>query len=245
MSQRMTTALGVTAVALLLALLAGIVGTLYARPAGAQTSAGVAGMRQITVQGHGEASGRPDTATVQIGVETEAATSAEALAQNNTQAQAIIQKLKDLGVAEQDIQTSNFSISPAYGEDGRQVTGYRVSNMVTVTIRDLDAAGALLDQVVEAGANSVYGISFSVAEPTELLNQAREQAVADARARAEVLARAAGGAVGQVLVVSDSAAPQPFPMPVVRAEAAQADSVPLQPGQQLFGADVYVTFELR
>ncbi|MFO7167444.1 MAG: SIMPL domain-containing protein [Chloroflexota bacterium] len=246
MSQRVTTALGITAVALLLALLAGVVGMLYARPVGAQTATGITGMRQVTVQGHGEATGRPDTATVQIGVETQASTAAEATEQNNAQAQAIIQRLRDLGVAEKDIQTSNFSVMPIYGDDGRQVTGYRVSNIVSVTIRNLDEAGALLDQVVEAGANSIYGVSFSVEDPEGLLNQAREQAVQNARARAETLARAAGGSLGQVLVVSDVAAQPPIPMPMVRAEAAQAvDAVPVQPGEQRFSVDVYVTFELR
>ncbi len=93
MTRRIGLALGISAVILLLAVLAGVVGILYARPATAQTSVGVPGMRQVSVVGHGEVKGKPDMATVQIGVETQAATSQAALAQNNTQAQAIIQKL--------------------------------------------------------------------------------------------------------------------------------------------------------
>src|SRR5918911_5191500 len=140
MARRIGITVGVVAAVLLLAVLAGIVGVLYARPATAQTSVGVPGMRQVTVVGHGEVKGRPDTATIQIGVETEAGTAKDALAQNTVQAQAIQAKLKDLGVAEKDIQTSNFNIYPTYGNDGRQVTGYHVTNSMSVKISNLDQA---------------------------------------------------------------------------------------------------------
>src|SRR5437867_7138187 len=115
MSRRIGMTIGIVAAALLLAVLAGLVGLLYARPATAQTSVGVPGMGQVTVVGHGEVKGKPDTATVQLGVDSEAASAKDALAQNTTQAQAILAKLKDLGIAEKDIQTSNFSIYPTYG----------------------------------------------------------------------------------------------------------------------------------
>jgi uncharacterized protein YggE len=245
MTRRIGTTIGIVAGLLLLAILAGVVGLLYARPATAQTNVGVPGMRQVSVAGHGEVKGRPDTATVQIGVESEAATAKEALVQNTAQALTIQQKLKDLGVAEKDLQTSNFSVNPAYGSDGRQITGYHVSNSVTVTIHNLDVAGALLDQVVQAGANSIYGISFSVADPQKLLEQARQQAMADAKARATQLAGAGGAAIGDVLVINENAnAPMPLPM-AARAEAAPSAAVPVQPGEQSFSVDVQATYELR
>jgi uncharacterized protein YggE len=235
------------AAVLLLAVLAGLVGLLYARPVTAQTSAGVPGMRQVTVVGHGEVKGAPDTATVQIGVETEAATAKDALAQNSVQAQAVQDKLSKLGVDAKDMQTSNFSINPTYGNDGRQVTGYHVGNVVTITIRKLDTAGRLLDQVVQAGANSIYGISFSVEDPEALLDQARKAAIENAKARATQLAGASGSAVGDVLVISENVGAQPIPMPMMaRAEGAQAgQAAPVQPGQQSFSVDVQVTFGLR
>jgi uncharacterized protein len=247
MTRRIGMTFGVVAAVLLLAVLAGVVGVLYARPVTAQTSVGVSGMRQVSVVGHGEVQGTPDTATVQLGVENQAATAQDALAQNNTQAQAIIQKLKDLGIAEKDIQTANFNIFPIYGDDGRQVTGYRVSNTVTVKIRNLESAGTLLDQVVTAGANSIYGVSFSVENPEALLEQARKAAIENAKARAEQLAGAGGASVGDVLVISENSVAQPpIPMPLARAEAAQgAADVPVQPGQQSFAVDVQVTFGLR
>lgn len=246
MTRRIGMTLGGLAIVLLLAVLVGLVGMLYARPATAQTSAGVPGMRQVTVVGHGEVKGRPDTATVQLGVETEAATAKDALAQNSAQAQAIQQKLKDLGIDEKDVQTSNFSISPAYASDGRQVTGYHVSNLVTVKIRKLDQAGTLLDQVVQAGANSVYGVSFSVESPSALLDQAREQAMQDAKARAGKLAGAGGASIGEVLVINENVNAQPpIIMAAGRADVAEAPAAPVQPGEQSFSVEVQVTFGLR
>src|SRR3954453_23020041 len=138
MTRRMSLVIGLAAALLLLAVLAGMVGLLYARPVTAQASTGVPGMRQVTVVGHGEIKGAPDTATVQIGVEAEAATAKDALAQNSAQAQAVQEKLTKLGIDAKDIQTSNFAINPTYASDGHQVTGYHVSNMVTVKIRQLD-----------------------------------------------------------------------------------------------------------
>src|SRR5215208_3491038 len=105
MTRRISMTIGVAAALLLLAILAGMVGLLYARPFTAQTSAGVQGMRPVTVVGHGEV--------------------------NGAQSQEVQKKLTELGVDAKDIQTSNFSINPTYASDGRQVTGYHVSNMVT------------------------------------------------------------------------------------------------------------------
>ncbi len=219
--------------------------TLLLRPAtSVQAQTGVTNMRQVAVSGEGIVTGRPDTATVQIGVETQAATSQEALAQNSAQSTSVQQRLRDLGVAETDIQTSNFSISPIYGENGQQVTGYRVSNMVSVTIRNLDQAGSVLDGVVQVGANSVYGISFSIADQSALLEQARTRAVEDARTRAEQLAKAAGASVGAVLVISEQVGYQPIPM-MARAEVAADASVPVAAGEQQISVQVQVTYELR
>src|SRR5262245_992748 len=246
MTRRILTGIGIVAALLVLAVLAGVVGVLYARPATAQGGAGGPGMRQVPGVGHGEVKGRPDTATVQIGVASEAQSAKEALAQNTAQAQAIQEKLKQLGVAEADIQTGNFSVNPTYSSDGRQVTGYRVDNSVIVKIRKLDQAGALLDQVVQAGANNIMGLSFSVEDPQALLEQARAKAIQDAKGRATQLAGAGGAAVGEVLVITENVGAQPVPMPMAaRAEAAGSAPVPVQPGEQSFGVDVQVTFALK
>lgn len=246
MTSRSTAIMSIIASALLLLALAGIGALLFTRPAAAQSNSGVPGMRQVSVLGHGEVKARPDTATIQIGIDTEAANAKDALAQNNTQAQALQQKLAELKIDTKDIQTSNFSISPTYGNDGRQVTGYRVSNVVTVTIRNLDSAGTLLDQVVQAGANNIYGISFSVADTQKLMEQARQAAMADAKVRATQLATAGGAAVGDVLIISENVSAPPVPMPMLDRAAAQgAPSVPVQAGEQSISIDVQATFALR
>lgn len=203
-------------------------------------------VRQITVVGAGDAKGTPDTATVQLGVQTEAATSREALTANNTQMQALIAKLKEQGIADKDLQTSNVSIYPRYDNDGRNITGYQVSNMLTVTIRNVSQTGDLLDKVVDAGANNISGVSFSIADPAALEQTARDAAIANARARAEAMAKAIGGTVGQVLSITENIGSQP-PVPMMeRAQMADsAGSVPIQTGEQTINAQVQVTFELQ
>lgn len=247
MENRNPTLIGALAGALLIAVLAlGAIGAaLISRPSSAQAQA-VSGMRQITVVGSGEVRVTPDTASVQIGVDTTAPTTQDALAQNTAQANAIIEKIKALGVAEKDIQTSGFNIYPTYSDDGRQVTGYTVSNQVNVTIRDLAQAGNLLDQVVQAGANRIYGVSFTVADPAATLAQARDKAVTDAKARADQLAQGSGATVGQVLVISENVGSSPVvPLPVMERAVAADSSVPMQAGEQSYTAQVQVTYELR
>ncbi len=246
MQNRMLTIFGAVITLLLIAILVIVAGQSLTGAAQAQP-AGVTGARQVTVVGRGEAKGTPDTGYVQIGVETEANTTEEALEQNNAQVAAIIEKIKQLGVAEEDIQTSNFSINTRYDNDGRRVVGYQVSNIVSVTIRNLEQTGTLLDQVVQVGANRVYGINFGVDDPSELLAQARDKAVADARSKAEQLAQASSASVGQVLVITENVGSQsPIPMPM-RSEIAEEDAaaVPIQTGRQTVSTQVQVTFELQ
>ncbi len=239
-----TFAAGVALVALVLSV--GALMVLLFRPQPVAAQAGAAPIRQITVVGNGEANGTPDTAIVQLGVRTEGATAREALDSNNTQTEALIAKLKELGVADRDLQTSNLSVNPRYDEQGRTVVGYEVSNMLNVTIRNVAQSGALLDQVVDAGANQIWGLSFTIDDPTALQTTARDSAIADARARAEAMAKTAGGTLGTILSISETIGMQP-PVPMyARAEMAQADSaVPVQPGEQTISAQVQVTFELR
>jgi uncharacterized protein len=241
---------GLLAGALLIAVLAlgGLAGVALLRPAPAQAQgAGIAALRQVTVVGSGEARVAPDMATVQIGVETTAPTTGEALAQNSAQAQAIIDQLQQLGLEEKDLQTSGFNIYATYAEDGRTITGYTVSNTVSATIRDLARAGELLDSVVQAGANRVYGVSFGVSDPSAAQAQARDAALANARVRAEQLAQGSGGQLGAVLVVSESIGAAPVvPMPAMmdRAEG-MGGAAPIQAGEQLVSAAIQVTYELR
>lgn len=241
----LTTILAFTAMIAVLALAA--VGLL--RPAQTVTAQpGVSNMPQIVVIGTGEVKVEPDIATITIGVETKAPTTQEALAQNSAQAQAIIERIRQLGVEAKDIQTTGINIYPFYDEQGQNIIGYTVSNMVNVTIRNIAQAGDLIDQVVQVGANRLYGVSFGVSDTEAVMAQAREAAVANARARAEQMARASGASLGRVLFITENFGASPIPVPMMAdaygAPAARS-APPVQPGQQTYSATVQITFELR
>lgn len=207
--------------------------------------------RIISVQGEGEVKTKPDVATVSTGVTSEAPTAQDALNRNNAAMAAVIAAIKAAGVAEDDIQTSDFSVSPQYpvlqpGQAPR-ISGYQVSNQVTVRVKDLAKLGATLDALVRAGSNQINGIQFGIDDPKSVLDEARKKAVADAKARAEIYAAAAGVSVGSVVQISEtSAVIPPQPMYRMRAMSAVAESsVPIQAGQQTVTSNVSVTFELR
>lgn len=240
----LSTVLALTALIAVLALAA----VSLFRPAQTATAqTGVANMPQIVVIGTGEVKVEPDIASIMIGVETSAPTTQEALAQNSAQAQAIIDQIRQLGIEERDIQTTGINIYPVYDNEGRNITGYTVNNTVNVTVRNIGQAGNLIDRVVQVGANRVYGISFGVSDPERVLAQAREAAVANARARAEQMARASGTSLGRVLFITENMGASPLPIPVMTQARAEMNSMapPVQPGQQTYSASVQVTFELR
>ncbi len=228
---------------------AAALGAVLARPAAIQAAPiGNALVRQITVVGTGEAKATPDRATVELGVRSEAKSAREALTDNSAKMAALIDQLKQLGIAAKDIQTRNFNVSPTYTQDGHTVTGYQVTNSVSVVIRDLKGAGDLLDKVVSAGANTIYGMSFEIDNPKALQTQARDAAVADAQARAQAMAKAAGGTVGQVITISENVGAPPRPVLMrgaVESAPAAAGAAPVETGEQTIDAQVEVTYELR
>lgn len=209
--------------------------------------------RVITVQGHGEVKSRPDMAIVTTGVMSEAPTAQEALTKNNVAMTAVINALKNAGVAEDDIQTSNFSVSPVYPPyqpnqtTPPRISGYQVSNQVTAQVKQLAKLGPILDTLVRAGSNQIHGIAFDIDEPKPVLDEARKKAVADARAKAELYASAAGVALGRVVQISESGGIiHPPPMPVARYKAEMADaSVPVAAGQQTVTSSVSITYEIQ
>ncbi len=201
--------------------------------------------RSITVVGQGSIKATPDKVTVQVGVQAQAGNSKQAIADNATSMTALMTKLKDLGIAEADIQTSNFSISPVYDQQGRTVTGYQVSNTVSVTIHQINKASDLLDGVVAAGANNIYGLSFGFENADAQQSLARDQAIESARTRAEAMAKAAGATVGQVLTINETVGGAPMPMPMMAMEKSDASGTPISAGAQSIEAQVQVTFELK
>lgn len=227
-------------------------GTFLAAPALAQSAPS---LPTIAVDGQGEVTASPDTAYVTSGVTTQAATAREALDANTTAMTQLIDTLKAAGIEERDIQTSGFSVSPNYVySDVRdalgysqppKINGYTVSNTVNVRVRDIDILGAVLDQSVSVGANTINGISFAVADPGDLYDEARKLAFEDARAKARLYAEAAGVELKSIRTLSESqgyAPPQPYMM---REAALSSDkAVPIQSGELTFSINVQVTWEI-
>ncbi len=163
--------------------------------------------RTITVVGEGKVTIEPDIARAQIGVEVIKNSVKEASDANKAALDAVLAALTAQGIAAEDIQTSGFSIyAERYGTDGplaEEEVNYRVSNNVSVVIRELDTVGAILDAAIEAGANNIYGIEFSVENPSAFETEARQGAVDDARAKAEELATLNGVTAGSVVSISE------------------------------------------
>lgn len=210
----------------------------------------------ISIEGRGEVRVAPDMATINSGVTTQGATAREALDANTAAMSELIDALKAAGIEARDIQTSGFSVNPNYVySDARddlgyslppKINGYQVSNSVTVVVRDLEELGSILDQSVTVGANTVNGVSFSVADPSELLDQARKLAFADARGKAELYASIADATLGELESISerqDFNGPQPYPM-YARAEMSGAAPVPVEAGEMSFAITVNVSWDL-
>jgi len=216
----------------------------------AQTS-DLAGARPpaITVAGTGESHGKPDFAQIQVGVVTEALTAAEALRKNNEAMSRLIVVIRKRGIEDKDLQTVQFNVSPRYKYDKNQqeppkIAGYQVTNEVHVKVRNLLALGAFLDETVSLGANRVRGIGFGVADPAQLMDEARRKAIADAQHRARVYAEAAGLKLGGPIRIDEQAGGRPGPYPVARMDAAAVSAVPVTPGEQTFLVTVTVSYAI-
>ena len=162
--------------------------------------------RTITVVGEGKVRIKPDIAQINIGIEIVGNTVKEASSQAADAMDAVLATLAAQGVEQKDIQTSGYNIwvERPYGPEGPTGdTLYHVNNTVSVTVRDLETVGTILDASIEAGANSIYGVTFNVADPSLLMSEGREKAVADARSKAEELAELNNLAIGEVISISE------------------------------------------
>lgn len=209
--------------------------------------------RTMTISATGTASAAPDIARINMGVQTQAKTANAALADNNKRMSALLTALKQTGLAEKDIQTSQFSVSPQYAnrrsssgsyDEPPLVIGYQVSNQVHVIIRDLDKLGVVLDKVVADGANRMNGISFSFDDPQPLMDEARRKAVAEANRKAALYAQAAGIALGRILTFNEQGGGQPRPM-MAMARMESMSAVPIAVGESEISASVSITYEIH
>jgi uncharacterized protein len=212
--------------------------------------------RTINVDGTGTVQISPDIAYVNIGVQSKADNVKSALDENNQLATNISEALKTLGVAPEDIQTSSFNVYPMqdYGpmgmgdENGQPNTYYQVDNVIMVTVRDLSNIGQILDNAVEAGANTINSISFDVTNKDEAITLAREEAIATAHDQAEATANAAGAQLGEVLTIStytNNAAPYYNGKGGEMVAAGGSSNVPVSAGQLSISVTANMTYELK
>lgn len=201
----------------------------------------------ISVNGTGRASATPDIARMTIGVESVGPNVSKAVSDVNTKQAAIIAKLKALGVADKDIQTTNFNVSierkpPTPGGTTEGPLTYHAMNTAMVTIRKIDQVAAIVDAAVQAGANNIYGVNFSVADPSPMMSEARNKAVADAKSKAEALAKGAGVKLGRIVSISET--PCGFPQPVF-ADSRALGAAPIEAGELQVTAQVQVVFAIE
>jgi uncharacterized protein YggE len=232
-----------------LAATAGLFVGILAGPALAQTAPPVLtaddnrAEHTISVSGTGKVSLTPDVADVSLGVTVQRDRVSTARDEAARIMQAVIAAMHGLGIADADIKTTQLYVSPMYDYTGQNtITGYQISNIVSVHVRDLDTLADVIDQSVSAGATDVQGVTFDVADRTAAERDAREAAVRDARARADTLAAAAGVTITGVASISESSS-TPWPWPVRGlAQDASGAPTPIQPGTAVLTIDVAVVF---
>ena len=209
----------------------------------------VSGTR-LDIVATGEVSRVPDIARISAGVVTTATTATAALEQNTRQMRAVRDALRKAGIADRDIQTSAINLYPDYRHDERggqpQLIGYRAQNEVSVRFRDIANTGKILDALVAQGANQINGPMLTIDKPEAALDEARTKALANARARAELYARATGKTVGRILAISEGGS---NPVMMMRREAVQnmgsaADTNMIEPGEQVLSIALTVSYEL-
>jgi uncharacterized protein YggE len=209
-----------------------------------------AAVETVSVSGVGRATLTPDRATFSVGVQSVSTTVAAAVQENNTRVASVVAALRKLGATDQEIRTSHVSIYPQQDhQQGKapRITGYQVSNTVTVTRGNPAEVGKFVQAAVDAGANTVSGVNFTVSDPARGREGALQAAFADARAKAEVLAKAAGRSVGRAVSITEGGAVSPAPpYPMARMAMMEAKvDVPVEPGAEELSFAVSVIFELR
>ena len=202
----------------------------------------------MTIVGTGSANAIPDMATIRVGVTTDARTAADALSENSATTGEVLTLLSEIGIEQEDMQTSNLSLSPLWndrsssGSYKQKVEGYRVDNTITLRVRALGDLGVILDDVVASGANQFHGLSFGLQEPQPVQDQARMAAIADAVRKAELYAEAAGVTLGSILSIREGGAGPDFGPQV--AQFAARSAVPVAAGELEISAQVTLVYAI-
>jgi uncharacterized protein YggE len=199
----------------------------------------------ISVSGNGKVSVKPNIANSSIGIEVTGTSLADATSQANTKMSAVIGQIKSMGVADKDIQTTNYSVQPLTDQPKQgtapKITGYRIDNQVNITVRKIDDLGKILDAAVAAGANTIYGVSFSIDDPAPYQQQARAAAVKDAMDKASQLAKAGGVTLGKIVSISEGTVSPRTVFAAAAPSLAGGGAVPVETGEM----DITVSVDMR
>jgi uncharacterized protein YggE len=185
--------------------------------------------RTVSTSGTAIIRSAPDEALVTLGVSTEAPTAEQAMNANAEAMADVVRALVDAGLSEDDLATASINLYPRWDASGTQVDGFTAENQLTATVHNLDRVGAIIDRGVAAGANLASGITFRVSNTSESIDRALEEAVADARRKAEALAAAGGTSLGSVVSISETSSSFEPPVVYARAEAAADMATPVLP----------------
>lgn len=209
------------------------------------------GPPRITVRGQGVVSVRPDVAALTMGASVRRDTAAAAFEQSNVLIAALMQALREQGIAERDIQTRQFNLSPEFGrapEGGAApIVGWRSVNLLAIKVRDFTKIGAVIDSGARILGNDaqISGVSFSVENTDAVAKQARDAAIANARQNADQIAAAAGVRIVRILSISETFAPPPAPVGfTAAAPAALARGADVSPGEQSITVSVEIIYEI-
>ena len=197
----------------------------------------------VTVNGEASVSVVPDMVMIRIGVSSQAKNARAASEANAKEMTKVLAAIEQSGIAKKDIQTSRLSLQPQYDASKpgtARLTGFRVTNQVTIKIRDIGQLPSVLDRAIAAGANEMSGIEFVVSQQSHLLDEARGEAIADAHRKAELYAKAAGAKLGRVVAITEDGANPPQPV----FKALRAGGVPVAPGERTLRASVTVSYAL-
>lgn len=206
---------------------------------------------QLEVVGEGTVTAQPDMARVHVGIATEAASALEALDANNGAMEKLLEVLDRAGIAQRDVQTVQFSVSPRYRRERRsdqqgeqRIVGCQVTRTVRVVVRALKTLRGLLDEVVSAGSNRIDGISFDSSQREKLLDEARRGAVNDAKRKAQLYADAAGVELGHIVLLSEEPVRVPRPE-LAGVRVAAAVGVPVAPGELELRATIHIAYAIK
>jgi uncharacterized protein YggE len=207
---------------------------------------------QVTVQGEGKVYVRPDIALVSLGVKTEGKTTADAITENSEKMNAVIKAVKDSGVDEKDIQTTNYSLSPLYNYTeaaGRIFQGYTLYQELQVKIRDFSKVGDILQKAVAQGANLTSNLQFTIENPEQYKQEARAKAIEQAKANAKNLEKTSGIKLGKLINVYENYVyPMMYDSKAVGIGGGIEESAPspvIQPGQTEINVTINLTYRVR